>query len=213
MDQESLHFVQRRELEELLFYLDDRDSPGALLLGPPGTGKTTLLRMAEERLKKQERAVFFVNFRALGGDPGEIGTLILDSISRSPFNEVGDIRRILRTSAGAAPIRETAEILRNVGRRLPFPVLLFDALDESVNPPRMAAAVEQLSRALEGWKIVLSSRSTIEIRRFARFRVFQLQGFTNEEAATLLRGYVPGLSDEAIFRIADAYKGDPLVLR
>ena len=213
MNREDVHLVQRRELAELLYSLDEKEFQGALLLGAPGTGKTTLLRMVEVELKRQGRAVFFVNFRGLG-DPGELGTVVLDAIAASPFTDISDIGRTLRTSAGAPPLHEVAGILRDVGSQMSSPVLLFDAIDESAYPPRMVAAVEELSLTLDGWKFVVSSRPTgAEIRRFARFRVVQLRGLTSEEAIHLLRAYAPELSDDVLFRLADRSEGNPLFLR
>ena len=214
-DPEDLHLVQRRELGELVYYLNDTESLGVLLLGAPWSGKTTLLRMVEEVLKKQGRAVFFVSFLGLRY-PGELGGQVLDAIAASPFKEADDdIGRTLRTSTGAPALSEAAAILRRVGARLPSPVLLFDGLDESVDPPRMAAAVEELSLALDGWKLVVSSRpeAVAEIGRFARFEVVQLRNLTEEDAAALLREDAPGLPEAVIPRIADLARGNPLLLQ
>ncbi len=214
MDPEDLHLVQRRELGKLMYYLNDTESLGVLLLGAPWSGKTTLLRMVEEVLKRQRRAVFFVSFVGLRY-PGELGGQVLDAIAASPFKEADDdIGRTLRTSSGAPPLREAAAILRRAGARLPSPVLLLDGLDESVDPPRMAAAVEELSLALHGWKLVVSSRpaAVAEIRRFARFEVVQLRNLTEEDVAALLRE-APQLSEAVIPRIADLAGGNPLLLQ
>jgi NACHT domain len=215
MDPEDLHLVQRPELGEVMYYLNDTESLGVLLLGAPWSGKTTLLRMVEEVLKKQGHAVFFVSFVGLRY-PGELGGQVLDAIAASPFKEADDdIGRTLRTSTGAPPLREAAAILRRAGVRLPSPVLLFDGLDESVDPPRMAAAVEELGLALHGWKLVVSSRpaAVAEIRRFARFEVVQLRNLTQEDVAALLREEAPGLSEAVIPRIADLAGGNPLLLQ
>jgi NACHT domain len=214
MDLEDPPFVRRRELAELLYYLNDLESRGVLLLGVAGAGKTALLRMVEGELKRQGRAVFFVSFRHLRY-PGELGTHVLDAIAASPFTDADGSGRTLRTSAGAPPLQEAAAILRHAGARMPSPVLLFDGLDESVYPLRMAAAVEELSLALDGWKLVVASRpaAVAEIGRFARFGVVQLRDLTDEEAAALLREYTPELSEVIISRIVELASGSPLFLR
>jgi len=214
MDPEHLHLIQRRELGELLYHLNHPRPQGVLLLGGPWTGKTTLLRMVEEVLKKEGRAVFFVSCGGLRY-PGELGGQVLDAIAASPFKEAEGIGRTLRTSAGPPPVREAAAILRLAGARLPSPVLLFDGLDESVDPPRMAAAVEELSLAMDGWKFVASSRpaAVAEIRRFARFEVIQLRDITEEDVAALLREDTLGLSEPAIRRIAELAGGNLLLLQ
>ena len=214
MDLEHLHLIQRRELGELLYCLNQPGSQGVLLLGAPWTGKTTLLRMVEEVLKKEGRAVFFVSFGGLRY-PGELGVQVLDAIAASSFKETDGIGRTLRTSAGVPPVREAAAILRPTGARLPSPVLLFDGLDESVDPPRMAAAVEELRLAMDGWKFVVSSRpaAVTEIRRFAHFEVIQLRDLTEKDAVALLREDAPELSESAIRRITELARGNPLLLQ
>jgi hypothetical protein len=220
VDSEDLPFVWRREVGELLYYLSDTESRGApgasgvLLFGAPGAGKTTLLRLVEEELKKQGRAVFFVSFYELR-DPGELGSLVLNVVAASPFIDAEIVGRTRRTSSGAPPLREAAAILRHAGFRMRSPVLLLDALDESVYPQRMAAAIEELSLALGGWKLVVSSRpeAAVEFRHFTRFEVVQLRGLTEEDSAALLRAYAPGLSEAVIPRIVDLASGNPLYLR
>jgi NACHT domain len=213
MDREELHLVPRRELAELVNFLNDTDSRGVLLLGAPGTGKSALLQMVKEELEKQGRAVFFVSFLDLRY-PGELGMKILDAIAASSFEGIRDIPRTLRTSSGPPPLDEAAEILRHAGTRMSSPVLLFDGLDESVDPLRMAAGVEELSLALDDWKLVVSSRPDIrEIRRFSRFRVIELHGFPRKDAAALLRGYTPELPEGVIAGITEAAGGNPLLLQ
>ena len=78
----------------------------------------------------------------------------------------------------------------------------------------MAAAIEELSLVLDNWTLIVSSRPSIaEIRRFGRFKVLQLGGFTPEEAAAMLHEYSPGLSEAVIARITEIANGNPLFLR
>ena len=109
MDLEDPPFIRRREFAELLYYLNDLESRGVLLLGVAGAGKTVLLRMVEGELKRQRRAVFFVSFRHLRY-PGELGTHVLDAIAASPFTDADGSGRTLRTSAGAPPLQQAAAI-------------------------------------------------------------------------------------------------------
>jgi hypothetical protein len=212
MSQEDLPLVQRRELAELLYYLGEKDSQGALLLGDPGIGKTTLLRMVEEDLKRQGRPVFFVKERA-ARDPGPLGTMVLDTVAASPFNDASNIGRTLRTSAGGPPLREVEAILRDIGGQMSSPVLLLDGFDVFTDPDRVAAELEELSLTLRNWKFVVSSRTTgVLIRRLSHFRVIQLRGFSSDEAIAWLREYAPELSDENISRIADISAGNPLYI-
>jgi hypothetical protein len=94
------------------------------------------------------------------------------------------------------------------------PVLVFDGLDESVDPPQLAAGIEELSLALHGWKLVVSSRpGSVQLRRFSKFRVIELQGISQNDATALLREYARGLPEGVIARIAEAAGGNPLLLR
>ena len=78
----------------------------------------------------------------------------------------------------------------------------------------MAAAIEELSLVLDNWTLIVSSRPSIaEIRRFGRFKVLQLGGFTPEEAAAMLHEYSSGLSEAVIARITEIANGNPLFLR
>ena len=61
MDPEDLPLVPRRALAELLYVLNDTESLRVLLLGDPGIGKTSLLRMVEEEMERQGRAAFFLS--------------------------------------------------------------------------------------------------------------------------------------------------------
>jgi hypothetical protein len=211
MSREDLPLIPRPELAELLYYLGEKDSQGALLLGDAGIGKTTLLRIVEEELKRQGRAVFYTAI--LPYVPQELGTMVLHTVATSPFNDVSDIGRTLRTSAGEPPLSEVGAILRDIGGQMSSPVLVIDSFDYFADPDRKAAEVEELTLTLPNWKFVVSSRTTgALIRRLSHFRVIQLRGFSDDEATTLLREYAPELSDEEISRIVDRSAGNPLFL-
>jgi hypothetical protein len=213
---DSLIF-ERRELAEILHHLTDTGAPGSsgvLLLGAAATGKTILLRLAEEELERRGRDVFFISFSGLR-DPGELGSLALDAVAASPSVDARVMRRTVRSSSGAAPFHEAAVILNDVGSHLRSPVLLFDALDESAYPQRMTAAIEELSLALDGWKLAVSSRpeAAAEFRHFARFAVVQLGSFSEDDAAALIRAYRPGVSEAVIPRIVELAGGNPFLLQ
>ena len=216
MDPEDLPLVPRRALAELLYVLNDTESLRVLLLGDPGIGKTSLLRMVEEEMERQGRAAFFVSCRNLRY-PGELGNQILKIIAASAYKSKFDIRNIqrtLRSSAGAPPLREAAAILLHGSAQISSPTLLLDDLDESTDPPQIAAAVEELSLYLEDWRIIVSSRPTIaEIRRFSRFRVLQLRGFDKAEADRMIHEYSPYLPRAITARIIELANGNPLLIR
>jgi hypothetical protein len=112
-------------------------------------------------------------------------------------------------------LAEAAASLKRASDRLSSPVLLLDALDESVHPGRMASAIEQVSLELDDWKFVVATRreSASQIRRFGRFGVLELRGFANEDAAALLREYAPSLPADIIDRITEFTGGNPLLIQ
>lgn len=214
MHMEEPLFIRTREHAELLRALGDADSRGVLLLGAAGTGKTTLLRMVEQELEGQGRAVFFV--RSVGlRDPGGLGERVVDAIRDSRFAYALHSERTIRSSAGAPLLGEAAELLRVAGGELPSPVLLLDGLDESPYPLRMEAAVEELSLRMGDWKFVVTSRTTgvARLGRSRQFRVIELGALDQEEARSLLEFYGRELSTKALGDVVRLAGGNPLLLR
>jgi hypothetical protein len=211
---EQPHLVRPQEVAEILHYLDDPDSRGVLLLGAAGMGKSAVLRMVEQDLKASGRAAFAFDLYQLGS-PGELGNRILDEIVASRLIDPVNVRRTLRTSAGAPKLRETILTLRDATLKTPSPVLLLDGLDASINPSAMSAGVEALSLGLDDWKIVVSSRAAgfAYMRRFANFAVIQLKGLSDAEAGALLARLTPGLSDADIHDLVNRSAGNPLYLQ
>lgn len=85
---------------------------------------------------------------------------------------------------------ETAAILNRASVRLQSPVLLMDALDESVFPSWVSSAIAQLSQELDiDWKFVVASRlrSAEELRRLPRFSVLEVHGLMGADAVDILR--------------------------
>jgi energy-coupling factor transporter ATP-binding protein EcfA2 len=207
-------FVPRDEFYRLMDYLSEPASRGVLLVGAPGTGKTSLLRMAEAELKRQDQTVFFVSL-ADRVDPRELGTRILDEVTASGFDIGPALARTLRSSARRQSLKETTAILRELGKQMHEPVLLLDALDETVRTSRLSAEVEELSLTLKGWKLVVASRPSPElsISRFARLNVIQLGYFTQAEAADMIDRELPELAPDVIARLTELADGNPLMLR
>jgi len=214
MDREDLHLVPRRELAAILDYLKDPALRGVLVLGKPGTGKTTLLAMAAQELSSQGRPVFGVPLGSVRY-PGDLGVRMVNAIAASPYKDAVDVERTLRSSHGDVPLTETAAILNRASARLPSPVLLMDALDESVFPSRVASAIEQLSLELDDWKFVVASRlgAAEELRRLRSFSVLELRGLAGVDAADILRASAPSLPADIIARITEFAGGNPVLLQ
>ncbi|MFF3441857.1 P-loop ATPase, Sll1717 family [Streptosporangium sp. NPDC002721] len=201
---------QRSELVDFLHRLDNPDRRGVFVLGGPAIGKTVLLQQLEAELQRQGRAAFLISLRLI--DVDELPALIMDKIMR--VAGVFEDKRTIRASGGGS-LRQSATVLNRVAEQLQAPVLLLDGLDESPYSRRMAAAVEELSYVLNGWKLVVASRPTsgIEVRRFDQFDVLELGPFTETDMVAMLRETYPNLAEDAIRFIATLAHGSPLFAR
>lgn len=201
-------FFRRREFSNLLHSLDNSDSRGILVLGPSGMGKTVLLKQLEAELQRQGRGVLHVYLRAIGVDDLSVritseGTQLVDAFEAD---------RTVRAS-GSGLLRQGAEVLNKVGEHLRSPVLVLDGLDESHVPQQMAGAVEELSHALSGWRIVVAARprSSLEVRRFLNhFEVLTLGPLPESDMAALLRQSAPDFPEGAFSAVLQMAKGNPL---
>ncbi len=201
----------RRELIDLLHRLDSPDRVGVFVLGGPAAGKTVLLQQLGAELQRQGRAVVAVNLRYLRGD--DLSARILDELPHGVADDLDAEGTMIRASARSS-LRHSAAVLNRAAERLQAPVLLLDALDESPYPQRTAAAVEELSYALQGWQVVVASRPVagVEVRRFARFDVLQLGPLTEADMLNMLAKLAPDLPPDAARAVVTVANGNPLVL-
>ncbi|MFE4703061.1 P-loop ATPase, Sll1717 family [Streptomyces sp. NPDC056738] len=201
---------QRRELVDLLHHLDNPDRGGVFVIGGPGVGKTVLLQQLEADLQRQGRAAFLVSLRHF--DLDDLSARIMDEITR--VAGAFEVERPIRASAGDS-LRQSTAVLNRAAERLQTPVLLLDALDESRYPRRTAAAVEELSEALNGWRLVVASRPGpgIELRRFVRFDVLELGPLTEGDMVAMLRESAPNLADDVVSTIVRLANGNALIAR
>jgi hypothetical protein len=202
---------ERHELADLLHGLDKPDSRGVFVLGEAGVGKTVLLQQLEAELKRQNRAVFALSLSHVSD--GDLAAWILGKIT-PVLSDVFDVERTIRGSAGLG-FRQSAAALNRAAGRLQAPVLLLDGLDESRYPHRTVAAIEELSHALERWRLVVASRPVpgVEIRRFHRFDVLQLGRLAEADMIAMLRELAPDLAGDTVRAVATLADGNPLVLR
>ncbi|MFE6848624.1 AAA family ATPase [Streptomyces sp. NPDC057686] len=204
-------FFQRPELIDLLHLLDnpDPDRRGVLLLGDPGAGKTVLLQQLEAELRRQGRAAFLVSLRDVNVD--DLPARIMSKIAQ--VADFFEVERTLRASGGGS-LRQTAAALNQIANQLPAPVLLLNNLDQSGYPQRTAAAVEELSHGLDGWRIVLASRlADIEVRRFRQFEVVRIGPLDEADMIALLRETAPDLAEDVVRDIVRQADGNPLTAR
>ncbi|WP_406296628.1 P-loop ATPase, Sll1717 family [Streptomyces sp. NBC_00624] len=201
---------QRPEFFEVLQRLDDPDCRGVFVLGSPGVGKTVLLQQLEAELQRQGRAAFLVNLLHI--DVDDLSTRILSEIAQAADGLEGE--RTIRASGGGR-LRESTAALNRVAERLQAPVLLLDGLDESRYPQRTAAAVEELSHALNGWRLVVASRLNpgIELRRFVQLEVLQLGPLSETDMVAMLQVSAPNLAEDVVSMIVTLANGNPLIAR
>ncbi|MEV0034518.1 AAA family ATPase [Streptomyces sp. NPDC050804] len=200
---------QRRELVDLLHRLDTPDCRGVFVLGGPGIGKTVLLRQLEAELQRQGRAAFLVSLRGI--DVDDLSARIVSEITR--LAGAFEVERTIRAS-GSDSLRQSSAVLNLVAERLQAPVLLLDALDESRYPQRTAAAIEELSHTLCGWRIVVASRpACIEVRRFVHFGMLQLGPLAEAEMLAMLRESAPNLAEDVVGAVVRQANGSPFFAR
>jgi hypothetical protein len=204
----DLRLVPRPELAHIMARLADPACRGVLVLGEPGTGKTTLLTSLAAELRVQERGSALISL-ARFDDAGEVGERLLELYGDSRAD------RTLRSSSGAPALDEAVTLLRDSPPGPGRPAVLLDGLDEAPYPSRLAGGIEQLISQLEGWQFVVSARqeSVAELRRFAGLEFVALGNLEDALAADLLRAYTPGLSDEITTRITEFTRGQPVLLQ
>jgi energy-coupling factor transporter ATP-binding protein EcfA2 len=209
--------VLRSSLREALERLEREDSRGILVLGDPGTGKSTLLRMLSQTMRQQGRSAFYVPLSNVGR-PGQVAGRILQTVaSASPGLLAGS--RMLQSSAGVPPMSEVLDELRRAGDQLTRPALILDGLDESADPAGTVSTVAEVSRALTGWQLVIGSRPTGLEARFEGFagvhlgplsfdqmltelgisaRVGPQQAYTQRNVELFVQGLIDGTPDPAL---------------
>lgn len=174
-------FIRR----EVLTCLDDPDRRGAFVLGEWGTGKSTLLRAVRFQLLDQQRPAFLVQLSEVSD--GDLAWLIYN-VLRERISLPRE--QIVRGSRQYLPFGQLAALMNQVADGPQRPVLLLDDLDRALYPDRMVAAIEALSRDLDGWQLVVASRSDIEHRRFPGFTFVYLTpqpGHADRSARTIER--------------------------
>ncbi|WP_369776571.1 P-loop ATPase, Sll1717 family [Streptomyces sp. R33] len=206
-------FFQRPELVELLHLLDnpDPDRRGVLLLGDPGVGKSVLLQQLEAALDSRLRVAYLVSLRDV--DVYDLPARVMSEMMHATRNPY-DVHVTLLRESGGGSLQQTTATLNQIAEMLNLPVLLFDGLDESGYPQRTAAAIEELSQGLHGWKLVLASRLTdIEVRRFHDWDVLRLGPLSEEDMVALLRQSAPFLREDVVRDIVKRAEGNPLLAR
>ena len=206
--------IRTREYEELLLALDSADCRGVLILGQPGIGKTSLLRLAQSDLVARGHTPFFIRLLETR-DERDLGSLVLRTVLRSPLVKARGDSLPSRSSVGEASIDEVVVALRSTAPNVQSPILLLDGLDEAPLPLRVASVIEALSRQLDEWKIVVSSRlhASTRLAGLPGFHVLELRGLRAADSRRLLQSTVSGVSDEALDRAVELSQGNPLILR
>ncbi len=206
-------YVARDILPVVLAALSDIGSGRVCIVGPPGSGKTVLLRTLQAQLAREGRDVFFVSSSGVGSEQ-DLALAIMAAIDHSPHAATVNSERTLRSSAGGVLLPETASLLRSAATVLQSPVLIIDALDEAVYPGRIAVAINVLGSALGEWGIAVAIRdfSAVQPSSFSLFNVVALRALTYGESVALLRANDYDFTNADTERIFAASGGNPMVL-
>lgn len=195
-----------------LLELLDQGHQVVQVIGPWGSGKSSLLRVAEAELVKRVRPVFSLSCRRVL-DTDELGLAIVDAVRDSPFGELLPDALVVQSSAGGPSLLETIAVLRELGRRIPAPVLMLDELSETAYPARMTSGIEQLALELNDWTFVVASRPApdTELTRIRRLERLVLPRPVLSEAVERLRALSEGLPSLLANQLAEL-TGDDLAL-
>ncbi len=203
-------FIVPAVAERLLTFLQQRDNRHALVLGGPGSGKTSLLAYVAEQLKGGGAIVAVIS----ASDEPSVDALVR-RIARAL--DMGESLAALdiRALQGSLDLRPMLQQLRNVGRPV---FLLLDDLDAVQELGSLASLLESLLVEAQGvLRVVLASRPTTVVSRFQRSRIvdsFEVTGLSLAEAKAFLQRAVgesiPPASLSQILSIAD---GNPLILQ
>ncbi|MFI5495251.1 P-loop ATPase, Sll1717 family [Actinoplanes sp. NPDC051859] len=204
--------VRRREVSEIFALLEKKVPARVLVLGSPGSGKTTLMYMLQDELRQRGRSSFYV---PVGGMrlPGQLGGRVLSAVGNSSPKDVLVTGRIVQSSAGVVSVSEVVEVLQRAEVHLTRPVLILDEVDAAADPMGTVSAIEEISKALPGWQIVVSTRKAGARQGLDGFDHFELGSLSFDEAAVLMRQIIPDATDSQIEHAVRRSDGLPLMLR
>jgi hypothetical protein len=178
-----------------------------LVLGIGGSGKTTLLMALADDWGRSGGKAVFIPLYEIGR--GEDLYLILrrelaESVLPSRRSEAD-----LIVGSGRAGLRATMDFIESAPSDL---LLLLDGLD-AIRDPSPILQLLDLTAASARAKIVVASRDTFGRSRRTFRSVFEISGFTTEEASEFIRrSGGPTLDRSAIDFIAKTAAGSPLAL-
>lgn len=207
-------YFTTRQLRTLLEFLHDPECRGVEVVGPAGSGKTTLLIQAQVALVDEGRHAFAVPVWQLP-DEREFGNMMVQAVIESPMSGAHAEQFSVRSSRSEWGVAEAAELLHTMGRDFHEPVLFLDGLEVVSRSFGVAGAIDDLSRRLPNWRIVVSSRAmdSARLRRIRGFRTLEVAGLAENEANRFLRSIAPDLPAEVAARLVETADGSPLYLR
>jgi len=203
-------FIVPAVAERLLRFLQKRDNRHALVLGGPGSGKTSLLAYVAEQLKVGGAIVAMIS----ASDEPSVDALVARIARALDIDEslaVSDVRAL----QGSLDLHLMLRQLRKIGR----PVFLFvDDLDAVQELGSLASLLENLLVEAQGvLRVVLASRPTGVVSRFQRSRIvdsFEVTGLGLAEAkAFLQRAVGESIPPEALSQILSIANGNPRILQ
>ena len=216
----SESFVGRQRVLQELESLLEHQSPGILLHGVPGSGKSYLLRYLMSKQRAVGNTVLWVSLSRVQ-KPSDLFAVIAGAVSElSAFDLTSDdlfLVSQLRRASPSASVASLLKLLRIVcdhshGRT----TLILDGLDETVSPSSIADIIDHLvSEHLPGFSLVVSSRYRADLERLFssdKMSTIRLE-LDADDARALVNVFVPNAPLVTVDEIVRMSNGNPLVIR
>lgn len=204
----------------------------ALLIGPPGAGKTTALGYLASALRADNHLVVMVRLRGI-----DMGDQLVVSIARALLDQTSDQTEPLAFDAldqiraqfqeqftASQRLSRAAEVLERIIQLVIERVglktgayIFLDGLDEAYRSGDIVLAIEDLAESLRATSLVVTSRNSPVVDRLSTrtaFDTFNLAPLTQAESMDLIRRLLPErpLGDATLEQLISRGYGSPLVL-
>jgi energy-coupling factor transporter ATP-binding protein EcfA2 len=230
MEQVS-EFVLTSAVARLRSFLDRPGARHALLIGPPGSGKTSALFYLAAHLRQENHLVILVQLTHVE-DGDRLAVLIarslLQAMNSTAAGQGSEVDALAQFGAQIIPLQRLSDAPGVLNRLFQLAAerlgsnrrvfLFLDGFDEVRETGPIALAMETLADNLTSASLVISSRSfpaADRLQHSASFDTFTLDGFTPLESADLVRRLFPerALPQSIVDEMISRANGSPFVLR
>ena len=219
-------FARSGLLDEIIRRLSDPSPIHIALIGSPGAGKTTFMRVLEAHLARQQEFVVTVHAAAIDSSnrlTSYVTRRVTSQLEGSRYAPIPPQLREIVDSLGSSQRSDVPESLSRLFRLVEdvvaprWPFLLIDALDESRDEDRLALTLNRFIRIHKGTlRLVVTSRRPLESLGLppAQLATFQLAPLDFASAREVLRKRLVGsrFPDTKADSILASFPRHPLLL-